>query len=604
MPIQALDGAPGAARAPARSAASARLAGLILATLLLTLMALVPVYRVLSVDTIGPLDVLILALVALLFAWTAFSFLSGLAGFLVGLAGAPCALGIEPDGPPPALVSRTAVLLPIYNETPRPVFARLQAICKSIEAAGAGAHFDVFVLSDSSDAAIRAGEYGLFLRLRARLSGPTPLYYRHRPHNRARKAGNIADWVRRFGGAYDHMVVLDADSLMDGDTLARLAAAMERAPDVGLIQTAPVIVNRHTLFARAEQFASRLYGGMLAGGVAWWSGSEGNYWGHNAILRVAAFAQQAGLPQLGGRKPFGGDIMSHDFVEAALLRRAGWRVCMAPGLGGSYEESPPTLAALLARDRRWCQGNLQHIQVLAARGLHWINRFHLLRGVSAYLAAPLWLGLLASAAALALHPAWGVRPGAAINGLVAARPFDLAAAGAVFAAAVGFLLAPKLLAYGLMLCSPDERRRFGGAGLAAVNLLAETLLSTLIAPLIMLSHTRSLVAILAGRDSGWAAQAREETGPSLMRVARLHAAETGLGLALALAAMASSPRAFLWMAPVIAGLILAIPLSAALASARLGRAALRAGLLLTPDEQRPPQILARANALSAGWPPS
>ena len=604
MPVQALDGAPGAARAPARSPASARLAGLILATLLLTLMALVPVYRVLSVDTIGPLDVLILALVTLLFAWTAFSFLSGLAGFLVGLAGAPCALGLEPASPPPALASRTAVLLPIYNETPRPVFARLQAICESIEAAGAGAHFDAFVLSDSSDAAIRSGEYGLFLRLRARLSGPMPLYYRHRPHNHARKAGNIADWVRRFGGAYDHMVVLDADSLMEGDTLARLAAAMERAPDVGLIQTAPVIVNRHTLFARAEQFASRLYGRMLARGVAWWSCSEGNYWGHNAILRVTAFAQQAGLPQLSGRKPFGGDIMSHDFVEAALLRRAGWRVCMAPGLGGSYEESPPTLAALLARDRRWCQGNLQHIQVLAARGLHWISRFHLLRGVSAYLAAPLWLGLLASAAVLALHPAWGVRSGTATGALAAARPSDLAAAGAVFAAALGFLLAPKLLAYGLMLRSPGERRRFGGAGLAAVNLLAETLLSTLIAPLIMFSHTRSLAAILAGRDSGWTAQAREETGPSLMRVVRLHAAETVLGLALALAALASSPQAFLWMAPVIAGLILAIPLSAALASARLGQAALRAGLLLTPDEQRPPQILARANALSAGWPPS
>ena len=373
-----------------------------------------------------------MTLVALLFAWTAFSFLSAFAGFLAGRGSAACELRLAVDGPLPRLSSRNAMLMPVYNEAPRPVFARLRAICESLATAGAAARFDVFVLSDTTDAAIRTHEYALFLRLRRRLNG-VRLFYRHRAKNVARKAGNIADWVRRFGGAYDHMVVLDADSLMEGETLARLAAAMERHADVGLIQTAPAIVNRHTLFARAEQFASRLYGPMLAHGVAWWSGSEGNYWGHNAIIRVRAFAEQAGLPRLGGRKPFGGHILSHDFVEAALLRRAGWRVCMAPNLGGSYEESPPTLAALLARDRRWCQGNLQHIQVMWARGLHWINRFHLLRGISAYLTAPLWLALLAAAVAVLLRPAWGAEPGDAAGQtlLHGARAQDLTAVSGV-----------------------------------------------------------------------------------------------------------------------------------------------------------------------------
>ena len=600
MPVQALHQPLDSPSVLGASPTAFRLGGLVLATLLLTAAALVPVYQVLGADTIGPLDVLILALVTLLFAWSAFSFLSAAAGFFAGMRGETCELGLDTHEPAPPLTSRTAVLLPIYNEAPRPVFARLQAICESVEATGAGDHFDFFVLSDTTDPEIRAQEQGLFQGLKLRLGARTRVFYRHRPENHARKAGNIADWVRRFGGAYEHMVVLDADSLMEGETLVRLAAAMERSPDVGLIQTAPAIVNRHTLFARAEQFASRLYGPMLALGVAWWSGSEGNYWGHNAIIRVQAFAEHAGLPQLNGRKPFGGHILSHDFVEAALLRRAGWRVHMAPSLGGSYEESPPTLAALLARDRRWSQGNLQHIQVLYARGLHWVSRFHLLRGISAYLVAPLWLSLLACAVVLPLRPDWGRRPGSALPPL--SQTADLTAVGLVFAVSIGFLLGPKVLAYIHMLCSPGEKRRFGGPGLAALNVVIETLLSTLIAPVIMVSHTCSLAAVVAGRDSGWVAQARDETRSTLGLTLRLHAVDTALGLLLAGCALASSARAFLWMTPVIAGLVFAIPLATAAASGRLGRAARRAGILLAPEERRLPQILARTKALSGGWP--
>jgi membrane glycosyltransferase len=604
MPAQCLRTPPKARKAASPSPAPARLGGLIAATLVLTGVAMVPVYGVLSADTIGPLDVLILMLVAMLFAWSAFSFLSAVAGFIVGLSRAPCALGLDADGPLPTLTQRTAVLLPVYNEAPRPVFARLQAICESVEATGAGAAFDLFVLSDTTDPETRTAEYALFQRLKWRLANASArLFYRHRPENVARKAGNIADWVRRFGGAYAHMVVLDADSLMEGETLVRLAAAMERHPDIGLIQTAPAIVNRHTLFARAEQFASRLYGPMLARGIAWWSGSEGNYWGHNAIIRVAAFAAHGGLPQLRGRKPFGGHILSHDFVEAALLRRAGWRVHMASGLGGSYEESPPTLAALLARDRRWCQGNLQHVPIVWARGLHWISRFHLLRGISAYLVSPLWLALLISAVVLPLRPQWGERVGAPTHVMTAARDFDVGAVGVVFGVGLAFLLAPKVLACLQMLRIPGEGGRFGGPWRAAQNVVIESLLSMLVAPLIMISHTCSLAAIVAGRDSGWVAQAREESGPNFIQTVRLHAADTAIGVVLGVTALVSSIRPFMWMTPVIVGLAMSIPLASAGASGQLGRTARRAGVLLVPEEQLQPQILARANAISAGWPP-
>jgi membrane glycosyltransferase len=144
------------------------------------------------------------------------------------------------------------------------------------------------------------------------------------PENTARKSGNIEDWIKRFGAGYDHMIILDADSLMTGDTIVRLVSAMEGHPGVALIQTLPIVVNARTLFARLQQFSGRLYGPLIAAGIAWWHGSEGNYWGHNAIIRVRAFAQDAGLPDLKGRKPFGGHILSHDFVEAALMRRGGW----------------------------------------------------------------------------------------------------------------------------------------------------------------------------------------------------------------------------------------------------------------------------------------
>ena len=259
---------------------------------------------------------------------------------------------------------------------------------------GALPGFDLFILSDTTDPDVWVAEEAAFLALRDRTGDDGRIFYRRRAENTERKAGNIADWVRRFGGAYRQFLILDADSVMTGDAVIRLAGMLERHPDVGLVQTLPVIVGGETLFARMQQFAGRLYGPLIAHGIAWWHGADGNYWGHNAMIRTEAFAAAAGLPTLEGRKPFGGHIMSHDFVEAALLRRAGWAVHMVPGLPGSYEESPPSLADVAVRDRRWCQGNLQHIGVVAARGLHPISRLHLLMGIGSYVTAPMWLVFL------------------------------------------------------------------------------------------------------------------------------------------------------------------------------------------------------------------
>ncbi len=385
-----------------------RRATIFFGTAAMTLAGCYEMYEVLQVGGITILEAMVLVLFVLLFAWVAFSFMSALAGFVVLLFRQRDALGIDARAPLPQMQSRNAMLLPTYNEDPHRIMARLRAIHESVETTGHASQFDWYVLSDTTDPSTWVAEEKCFLQLRREVA-VNSLFYRHRPENTARKSGNIEDWIRRFGAGYDHMIILDADSLMTGDTIVRLAAAMEQHPNVALIQTLPIVVNARTLFARLQQFAGRLYGPLIAAGIAWWHGSEGNYWGHNAIIRVRAFAGDAGLPELRGRKPFGGHILSHDFVEAALMRRAGWAIRMAPALGGSFEECQPSLLDFAARDRRWCQGNLQHLAVLPARGLHWVSRLHLLTGIGSYLTAPLWLIFLALGILISLQAQF-VRP--------------------------------------------------------------------------------------------------------------------------------------------------------------------------------------------------
>jgi membrane glycosyltransferase len=360
-----------------------------------------------------------------------------------------------------------------------------------------------------------------------------------------------------------------------------------------------VVINRHSLFGRIEQFASRMYGPLLARGAAWWSGSEGNYWGHNAILRVEAMAAHAGLPHLPGRKPFGGDILSHDFVEAALLRRAGWAVRMAPTLSGSYEESPPTLADTIARDRRWCQGNLQHLGVLRAKGLAWVSRLHLVRGVVAYLTAPLWLALLTLSALLPLKPEWGVSDALLADQMAAARPHAVVSITVIFAISMAFLMAPKLMALAATLACREQRRAFGGAGPAIASVALEIVLSALIAPVLMLNQLWALISILAGRDGGWNAQAREEGKVCFEDIANRHLGDTAVGIILGVATWSAARTIFLWMLPVIAGLVGCIPLAALTATRALGEAARRAGLLVIPEEIEPPPVVAMFNQLVA-----
>lgn len=567
-------------------------------TALLTLAGGYGMYDVVKVGGVTVLEAVLLGLFLVLLAWVAFSFMSALGGFFVLLARRRPGLPIDTTGPLPRVASRTAMLLPTYNEDPHHVMARLRAMYESVEATGYGQQFDWFLLSDTTDPDTWICEELTFIRLRRACSGDR-LYYRHRSDNTARKSGNIADWIRKFGAAYDHMIVLDADSLMEGDTIVRLVHAMESHPAAALIQTQPIIVNARTLFSRLQQFSGRVYGPIIAAGNAWWHGGDSNYWGHNAIIRVRAFAEEAGLPELRGRKPFGGHILSHDFVEAALMRRAGWTIYMAPNIGGSFEEVPPSVLDFASRDRRWCQGNLQHLAVLPARGLHWVSRLHLLTGIGSYLTAPLWLLFLVLGLLISLQARF-IRPEYFPKGFSLFPTWpqqDPVLAAWVFAATMGLLILPKLLAYLVLMCNREERAGFAGSPRVLTGVLCETLLAALIAPCMMIFQTKAVVEILVGRDAGWQVQRRSDGQLARGEVYRKLAGPTLCGLALSLSAYAVSWPLLLWMSPVVLGLLLSIPLGV-MTSSRLKAP----GCFATPETNTPPAVVLRANELVASEP--
>jgi membrane glycosyltransferase len=564
--------------------------------LLLTAYGTYEMYQVVSVSRTTILQWVLVALFTVNFSWIAVAFTSALLGFFV-LLHQPKSRSDTPS----SLSHRTAVVMPVYNEQTSRTYAALEAIYESVEATGLGAHFDYFILSDSTQPDAWVAEERAFLALKERLGPNARFYYRHRAKNHHRKAGNIADFVTRWGGHYEHMLVLDADSLMTGECITRLAAAMEADPDSGIIQSLPLIINRNTLFARLQQFAARVTGPVIATGLAVWMGRDGNYWGHNAIIRTQAFAAHGGLPDLKGKPPLGGHILSHDFVEAAFLRRAGWSVYMLPDLSGSYEESPPSLIDLSARDRRWCQGNLQHSRVIGAKGLKLPTRQHFATGIMSYLASPFWLFQLIVGIALVLQTTY-IRPEyfARDFRLYPVWPrFDPERALALFALTMGILLAPKIFGLILMLLRGQERRASGGAIRLVVSSVIEITLSALLAPILMLIQSGSVFQILLGRDTGWQPQRRDDGSIPLKDIIRRHRSHTVLGVLAGLSAFMIATSLFLWMSPTILGLLLAIPLSWLSGQLGAGLALKKLGLLMTPEEHEPPAIATRANELQA-----
>ncbi|MCA1788680.1 MAG: glucans biosynthesis glucosyltransferase MdoH [Thioalkalivibrio sp.] len=450
-------------------------------------------------------------------------------------------------------------------------------------ATGQGTAFDLFLLSDSNDPAVILEEERAVRALQARMPATVRIHYRRRRTNIGRKAGNIADFCRYWGSRYEYMVVLDADSVMEGATLVELVRLMERNPNAGLIQTMPLPVRQESLFGRFQQFANAVHGPMLAAGLNFWQGDAGNYWGHNAIIRIRPFMQHCDLPILPGKPPLGGEILSHDFVEAALLRRGGWDVWLLPQLGGSYEELPGNLIDYAKRDRRWAQGNLQHLRLLGMPGLHGVSRLHLLFGAVAYLASLLWLLMLAAGTGAAIDAFSGLEAGG--SALAIPESMRTPIAHALLGATLLMLLLPKMLGVGLAMFSRPQA--FGGAPRLVASGVIETLFSVLIAPLMMAFHGLFVVAVAFGRNVTWAAQPREGRVVAWSEAwRRTGGFVLGAGSwALLLAWFA--PGFLWWLMPVLASLLLAPALVRGSSSQRAGTWMRRRGLLLAPSGSRP-----------------
>ena len=586
--------------------ASAKRRRTILALLVLaqTAVASWSIARTFPSPALSNLEIAIVVNFAVLFSWISFSFWSNVAGFWsLWRNSKKFAVTEILNASAERLHSRTAVLMPICNEDVGRCFAGMSAIYESVAATGEIEKFDFYILSDTGDAARQKQEEQEWEKVCRTLSGFGRIFYRHRRVNIKRKSGNIADFLRRWSRNYDYMIVLDADSLMSGDMIVRLARCMEQSPNVGMIQTAPTIVNRESLFARVQQFASRVYGPLFTASLHFWQLGESYYWGHNAIIRADAFVEHCGLARLPGDPPLGGEILSHDFVEAALMGRAGFEIWLAHDWSGSYEESPPNILDELKRDRRWCQGNLQHLRLLFGDRIRCGHRAIMAMGIMAYASALFWAMFLVFSSAEvivqsttipvyfspqpSLFPLWPIwHPELTI---------------AVLTTTGVLLVLPKLLSYALIL-KRREGAAFGGPGRLLLGIAMEIVFSTLMAPLRLWFHCKFVLLTLLGRQIKWNAQARNsETGWA--EAVDQHGFATLLAVSWMAVAISWNATLAWWLLPVSLPLMIAVPLSVYSSRLAVGQAIQGWQLFRIPEEGAAPPVVERLQQLCTAQQP-
>ncbi len=538
------------------------------------------------------LEFAIVMIFGALFGWISIGFWTAIVGFVILLVRRDrFAISHELEHAPADIDprARTAIIMPICEEPVERVFAGLRAMYASLEKTGQLHAFDFHVLSDSADVGTWVREEEAWLDWCKAVGGFGRIFYRRRRVRIERKSGNVADFCRRFGQRYRYMITLDADSLMTGDALVRLVRMIEERPEVGLIQTLPVPVHARSLYARIQQFANRVYGPMFATGTHFWQLGDAQYWGHNAIVRLAPFMKHCGLPRLPGRPPFGGEILSHDFVEAAMLGRAGFSVWLAYDLPGSYEELPSSLLEDLARDRRWCQGNFQHLRLVVVSSLFAVHRVLFVNGALAYTSAALWLLFLSLSTVEAIlqviqvpdyfptgkmlfpqwptwHPQWAL---------------------SLFTVTMLILFLPKLLGAFLVLVR-GQVRSFGGVVRFVLSLFFETIASSLYAPIRMLFHSKFVLTNLIGRVVQWKSPPRGDHETTWAEALRHHSGATILACAWGGGVYWLNTQYFWWLTPILGALVLSIPVSVLMSRMRLGDAARSAKLFATPEEIQPP----------------
>lgn len=537
-----------------------------------------------AMDGFSGFEALVIGLIAFTFFWIALSVSTSLLGVTMLCLSRP---KLASSGPVRGM--EVALLVPVYNEDTADVFGNAAAMLAALDEHPHVHHYDLFILSDTRDPVIADQEERAFLALREQMSLASKVYYRRRDANTDGKVGNLSDWIEKWSGRYAAMLVLDADSLMSGEAIISLTDAMAMDEAAGLIQSFPTLFGAQTLFGRVQQFSNRVYGAALAEGLAKWTDREGNYWGHNAIIRTAAFASCAGLPKVKGRGGKGKLILSHDFVEAGLLRRAGWSVRFLPRVGGSYEEVPATLIDYVLRDRRWCQGNLQHLGLIGSRGFHAVSRFHLVSGAMGYLMSPAWFALLLVWALVGDgHESSAITYFSGLDPQVNWPEMTAGNAVAILAFMYGMLLAPKMMGAAAARRAGIRMQDMGGFFQFIGSLVAEILLSILYAPIMMVQQTIAVLRTAVGFQERWTPQQRRGGHYSFGVMLKFHAVETVMGLLLIAGMMQGLVT--LWLLPITVSLAGAVLLSM-LSGVNLGAKGWSGRQMGTPEHLNAPSII-------------
>ena len=574
---------------------------LVVATAGLLLLAMA---RILGSDALGTSDLILLACFAAMLPWNVIGFWNAVIGFAILLASRDPAAHVLPalrsasQGP---VRARLAIAMPVYDEAPERVLRHLAETVRSLRATGAVVEFAVFLLSDTQDPEKASAEAAAFAAWRRRLGPGIRAQYRRRADNHGHKTGNLWNFLEQHGREFDLLLVLDADSVMSGGAVLRLVRTMEAHPEIGILQQLIVGVPSSSPFTRIFQFGMRHGMRAYTVGSAWWQGDCGPYWGHNAVIRIAPFMAHCRLPTLPGPPPLGGRLLSHDQVEAVLMRRAGWQVRVLPKEAGSYEENPPTLSDFIKRDLRWCQGNWQYVHLVGRPGLHALGRAQLMLAILMYVSGPAWILFSLVGFGRVLAAGGGMATaGAPVLGLSA--PWE---PWALLAAVMTMVFAPKLAGVAQVLASPRLRRACGGASRMVASSLVELTFSFVLAPIMAVAQTLLVLGLAAGRTIRWEAQLRDSRVLSWREAARGLWPQTTLGLALATLVWVEAPEpARIWVALFAGPLLLSIPFAVVTSWVSLGAVLARLGICAVPEELDPPPVVIAAGHALGPRPPA
>jgi membrane glycosyltransferase len=474
------------------------------------------------------------------------------------------------DQPTPIGI-RTAIFMTVRNEDPGRAILRLQTVKASIDATGEGAHFSYFVLSDTNNPAVAAAEEKAVEAWKAADPDRDRIVYRRREQNTAFKAGNVHDFCERWGKDFTLMLPLDADSLMAGREIVRMVRMMQVHPRIGILQSLVVGMPSSSGFARIFQFGMRHGMRSYTMGQAWWVGDCGPFWGHNALVRIKPFHEECKMPILPGKPPLGGHVLSHDQVEATLMRRAGYEVRVLPEERGSWEENPPTMLEFAQRDVRWCQGNMQYIKLLNLPGLYPMSRFQLVWAILMFIGIPAWTLMIA----LLPVTAWQAR---------GVTDFPVTLAIGLYITFFTMYLMPKVAGLLDAMLTRGGVKRYGGWLRFIPSAALELVFSFLQGAVSTIRTSIFMIGLLFGKSVVWGGQSRDAQRLSWTDAARNLWPQMLFGLVVCGALLMVAPAVFWWSLPLTAGYLLAVPFAVLTADPAFGRFLQWTGICGIPED--------------------